>query len=76
MGALVQYFDTAGDGQVDTVQFLLHFSKINRIEREKIHLGRIEADKNVLRKQQEEEEARYHSSKFLVYYITLNVNTV
>merc|ERR1711871_692415 len=58
LGALVQYFDTSGDGTVDSVEFLLHFGKINRIESSKKHRDHIERERDVVRRQEEEEEFR------------------
>ena len=58
LGALVQYFDTTGDGSVDTIQFMLHFTKLNRIERAKVHRRRIAAERNVANKSKLEEESR------------------
>ena len=58
LGALVKYFDTSATGSVDAVEFLLQFSKINRIERSKRHREHIEIERRVLRREKDDEEKR------------------
>ena len=56
LGALVKYFDSSATGSVDAVEFLLHFSKINRLERSKMHRNHIELERNVMRREKDHDE--------------------
>lgn len=58
LAALVKYFDTSASGNVDAVDFLLQFSKINRLERSKRHREHIELERSALRREKDEEEKR------------------
>ena len=63
LGALVKYFDTSATGSVDSVEFLLHFTKINRLERSKIHLSHIEAERNLISLKKSEEDKKIERKK-------------
>ena len=63
LGALVKFFDTSGDGTVDSVEFLLHFGKINRVEGSKRHSDHIEKERSIYRKAQEHEELKVKKKK-------------
>jgi Ca2+-binding EF-hand superfamily protein len=47
LGATVKFFDSDGDGTVDSAEFLKHFYKLQRVERSHIRRQRIQAERDV-----------------------------
>lgn len=58
LGAAVKFFDSDGDGSVDSREFLKHFFKLQRTERSTVRRNRIMAERNVQAQLEEEVNAR------------------
>ena len=58
LGAAVKFFDSDGDGTVDSSEFLKHFFKLQRTERSTTRRNRIMAERKVKAKLQEEVNER------------------
>jgi Ca2+-binding EF-hand superfamily protein len=58
LGAAVKFFDSDGDGTIDTAEFLKHFFKLQRTERSNIRRQRIQAEREVKKKLEDEVKER------------------
>jgi len=58
LGAAVKFFDSDGDGTVDSQEFLKHFFKLQRTERSTVRRNRIMAERHVQAQLEEEVQAR------------------
>jgi Ca2+-binding EF-hand superfamily protein len=58
LGAAVKFFDSDGDGTIDTAEFLKHFFKLQRTERSNIRRQRIQAEREVKKKLEDEVKDR------------------
>ena len=58
LGAAVKFFDSDGDGTVDSQEFLKHFFKLQRTERSTVRRNRIMAERQVQAQLEEEVNAR------------------
>jgi len=54
LGAAVKFFDSDGDGTIDTAEFLKHFFKLQRVERSNVRRRRIQAEREVQKKLEDE----------------------
>jgi Ca2+-binding EF-hand superfamily protein len=61
LGAAVKFFDSDGDGTIDTAEFLKHFFKLQRTERSAVRRQRIQAEREVKKKLEDEVKERYVS---------------
>ena len=58
LGAAVKFFDSDGDGTIDTAEFLKHFFKLQRTERSNTRRQRILAEREVKKKLEDEVKER------------------
>jgi len=58
LGAAVKFFDSDGDGTINTAEFLKHFFKLQRTERSNIRRERINAEREVKKKLEDEVKER------------------